>query len=104
MAGFTKLLEVDDTGYVDIVATTRCRSITIREDKSVVGYPTTDFLLKLPDDTSDAIQFSAGEAVTIPARSNYLSGDLLFVPTMVVGRIKAVDAASTFAQLELLGP
>jgi hypothetical protein len=79
-----------------IIARTGCRRITVGEDPSVAGWPTTDFKItgKVPGST--VIQRPAGTTFTFERNDDQASfgaGDL-------VAYIETVDGSTTFLQTE----
>ena len=82
----TKLLTVNNTGDPESVTVqTVCREIIIGEDHSVGGWPTTDYIVRAPLKTSDAVQIQAGKfyAITSPPGRFFEPGDVpLFVETV----------------------
>jgi len=86
---FTKTFAVT-AAQQDIVAGSYARKITLREDASVAGCPTTDFIIRCPDGTNMPIQRLIGTSFE-------LTGN--FHPGQVLGTI-AVVVATTFQQIE----
>jgi len=89
---FTKTMTVT-VAEQDIVAGSYTKRLTIAEDPSVVGWPTTDYLIKKPDSSSTAIRRATGTSFTF--EGNYHPGQVL-------GRLALIAAATdtTFQQDE----
>jgi hypothetical protein len=90
----TLLITVNDVGDPEqVIAQTVCREIVIGEDRSVVGYPTTDYKVRMAESTSDPVQVQAGVlyAFTNPR---------YFQPGEVVGYVETVTGSTSFFQDE----
>lgn len=79
-----------------VIANTYCRSIRIREDPSVPGYPTVGFKVRAPAITSAPIQLVAGESFSF-TRSDR---EAIFAPGDVVGYVETLVGSTTFSQDE----
>jgi hypothetical protein len=60
----TKTLALTTTPQ-QITPLTHCRSITIKEDESVVGWPTTNLIIQKPTSADDANVLTAGKSYTL---------------------------------------
>ena len=91
--GYTKTMTVADSGLgTPVVAVTDCKRITVGEDPSVVGWPTTDYQVYKPDYNSTPRQIPIGQTYTFEG-PRYWAGQ-------TVGYIKAVTGSTTFYQDE----
>lgn len=82
--------------FVEIRASGPCSSITIMEDPSVTGWPTTDFFLKGTNEAyDDVVRRLAGTSFKFVAVEDgkYRAGAL-------VGYVKAVSGETTFQHIE----
>jgi hypothetical protein len=91
--GSTTLLTVTDTVAVAIIANTACGVVTVREDSSVAGWPSTDFQIRRPASGSTANQYPTGTtyAFTSPAGNRWAAGQ-------IVGYIQLPASGSTDPQ------
>ena len=93
----TSTFTVNNIGSPEaVVATCACRTVTIGEDPSVTGWPTTDFLITGNESGSGAIQRPAGTQWTFEdplLRRGFKPGD-------IVGYVETVTGSTTFIQVE----
>lgn len=91
MAGNTKTYSVTDAADVGVVALGFTQFIRVGEDPSVLGWPTTDFVVKKPAADSDPIQKIAGASYTFSKRDGgfYSKGE-------VAGYIRTISGTTTF--------
>lgn len=89
---FTKTMTVT-TVEQDVVAGSYTKKLTISEDPSVAGWPTTDFLIKKPSSSNTAIRRPTGTSYTF--EGNYHPGQVLGTVALI-----AAAAATTFQQDE----
>jgi len=80
-----------------VVATVRCRTITIYEDPSVVGWPTTNYLITGNELGSVAISKPAGTQYTFP--SHLLAGERIAIG-VIVGYVQTETGSTTFIKVE----
>ena len=97
-AGSTKLLIVTDATPVAVTAISACGTIFVREDTGVVGWPTTNYLVRRPLSGSDSITIPIGEryAFTAPIGKQWQVGD-------TVGYLQLPAAGSTSFQKDEQG-
>jgi hypothetical protein len=95
MPGNTQHITVGSTQFTQIVAQTQCGEITVGEDPSVSGWPTTDFLVAKPSAANTPRRVSAGGTYTFSA----LGGR--FMAGAIAGYVEAVSGATTFFQDEI---
>jgi len=69
--------------------------VTVREDDSVTGWPTTSIIVAAPLSTDVAVQYAGGSAVTFPAPPL-----TRWAQNQIVGFVKAVTGSTTFQQVE----
>ena len=93
--GFVDLISVSTTAATAIVANTACWRITVGEDPSVTGFPTTELKVMKPLAASDARRLLRSSMYTFNAES-----PIPFAPGQTVGFVKALDAATTCFQDE----
>lgn len=79
-----------------VVCTVACRSITIGEDPSVTGWPTTDYNIYGKDPGSTAVRRPAGTQFTFEKESRQSA----FSPGMIVGYVETVTGSTTFLKIE----
>lgn len=92
--GFTSLISVGSALAIAVVAHIPTKSIKVREDNSVVGWPTTDFLILKPSATSGANRYPLG------FQYEFTNGGQLFDIGDIAGYIQTVSGTTTFAQDE----
>jgi hypothetical protein len=95
MPGNTQHITVGSSQFTQIVAQTQCGEITVGEDPSVNGWPTTDFLVAKPSAANAPRRVSAGGTYTFSA----LGGR--FMAGAIAGYVEAVSGATTFFQDEI---
>lgn len=88
--GATNLITVSSGAFTQIVALSNCQGVTVGEDPSVSGFPTTDFLVARPLGTSNPRRISGGGSY------RFTSPLGLFKKGQTVGFIKAVSGTTTF--------
>lgn len=87
---FTNQITVNSASDTNIVIqSSDCRMVLVQEDPGVVGWPTTDFLIK-KGGSSTYIRVPAGQVY------RFLTSLGLFVQTQVIGQIKTVSGTTTF--------
>jgi hypothetical protein len=96
MSGKTKTFPVTDAADLPIVASSYAREISVAEDPSVVGWPTTGFLVKKPTPQDQGIRRPEGASYI------FHSGGATYAPGDLAGyiRLPAGAAATTFQQDE----
>ncbi len=90
----TSQITVSNTQFTAVVTHEQCKKVRITENRAVVGYPTSDFLIAKPDTTDTPVQVQAG------AQYEFLSGDDYFGKAAVIGYVKMVSGTTTFDQDE----
>ena len=100
MAGNTKTFSVTNAAYVAITAVIDTHMITVQEDKSVSGWPTTDYTIKKPTAAATAIQRPAGSKCVFQKSTKVSTGNFpyAFKAGEVVGYIQTVTGTTTFYQ------
>lgn len=100
MPGNTKTFSVTDAAYVAITAAIDTHMITVQEDNSVAGWPTTAYTIKKPTTAATAIQKAAGARTVFQKSAKVSIGDFPFAfkAGEVVGYIQTVSGTTTFAQ------
>lgn len=79
-----------------VVCTVACRSITIGEDPSVTGWPTSDYNIYGKDAGSTAIRRPSGTQFTFERTSRQSA----FAPSEIVGYVETVTGSTTFLKSE----
>jgi hypothetical protein len=92
--GYTSLITVGAALPIAVVAHIPTKSIKVREDNSVVGWPTTDFYVMKPSATSGANRYPLGY------QYEFTNGEQLFDIGDIAGYIETVSGTTTFAQDE----
>jgi hypothetical protein len=93
---FTQHITVTNSSYTAVTAvSSNASQITVGEDPSVAGWPTTDFLVAKPTNTSVPRRVSVGSTYTFLALNNGK-----FAAGQVVGYIETVSGTTTFFQDE----
>jgi hypothetical protein len=92
--GFTQQITVGSSDFTEVVAQTNCGEVTVGEDPSVIGWPTTDFLVSKARPGNTPRRVSAGGTYTFSA----LGGR--FDVGAIVGYVEAVSGATSFFQDE----
>lgn len=95
MTGNTQHITVGSSAYSAVTAQTNCTQVTIGEDPSVSGWPTTDFLIAKPGSASTPRRISAGGTYTFSAMGGR------FTQGTIVGYVEAVSGSTTFFQDEV---
>lgn len=90
---YTAQVTVNSSGDTAIIANSFCKIIVVKENPGVVGWPTTDFLVK-KGGSSTYIRITAGSAYT------FQSGPSFYKLGQTVGYLKAVTGSTTFDQDE----
>lgn len=98
----TSLLTVSDEGDPNpVIATIGTRKITIGEDASIEGWPTTDYLVKGADPGSAFMRKAAGTTFSFEFPINRWSQERPgFRPGEIVGYVQTVTGSTTFYQIE----
>jgi hypothetical protein len=91
--GKTSLITVGSAIAVAIVVSIPTNVVNVREDNSVVGWPTTDFYIMKPLSTSQPNRYPMGYAYQFLNPNGYKIGD-------VAGYIQTVTGTTTFSQDE----
>ena len=88
----SKTFTVDAIALVAITAETQCAAVELMEDNQA---GTSDYVIRIPDQTDDAVTRPAGSRTLIEAkrRGQFLAGD-------IVGYTKTVSGSWTMCQLE----
>lgn len=95
----TKLITVSSASPTAITTATACQKVTVGEDPSVSGYPTTDFLVMKPTSSDQARRVLSGNQYDFPGpRGPY--GNDGWEQGRTVGYVKAVVGTTTFYQDE----
>ena len=91
------LITVNAISKTPVTALTVCRRIVVQEDPSVVGWPTSDYLVSVPLSTDGPKQKSAGTEFPFEKPSR-----LFFNPGEIAGYIELVNGggATSFSQFE----
>jgi hypothetical protein len=91
--GATSTLAVNNLVPTAITATVITKRIIIREDPSVVNWPTTDYLVSKPLAASPQIRIVMGEKYQFSNENYYQPGE-------IAGYLLTVAGATTFQQDE----
>lgn len=94
----TKLITVSSGSPTPVTVQTWTDRVTVGEDASVVGYPTTDFKVMKPASTNDAERVQAGGRYTFTKPSAFPAA--YFGPNEVAGYIQTITGSTTFIQDE----
>jgi hypothetical protein len=95
-AQYTSTMTVNNVGDPEpVIAHIECRSITVKEDPSVSGWPTVDYKVTGAVAGSTPIQCPAGTEYTFEA--TYMQ---CFAPGEIVGYVETVSGSTTFQQRE----
>lgn len=99
MPGKTRTFTVTDAVAVAIIATGYTSAITVQEDPSVAGWPTTNFTVQKPTSADTAIQRPIGGQYTFQVS---LNNSASYAPGDVAGYVRLVAgaASTTFQQDE----
>jgi hypothetical protein len=92
--GATSLITVSSAGFTRLVTVSDCQKVTIGEDPSISGWPTTDYLIARPLITSQPRRVTGGNVY--PFTPPYG----MFKPGQTIGFVKATTGTTTFFQDE----
>jgi len=70
-----------------------CTRVTIREDPSVVGWPTQGYQLYAPTTSNLPVTYNPGEWIDLPVEARW-------VPGQTIGYIQTLVGSTTMAQRE----
>lgn len=95
--GATQHITVGASAFSAVTAQSQCSLVTVGEDPSVAGWPTTDFYVSKPGagPSSASRRISAGGTYTFDC-----VGGGKFLPGSVVGYVETVSGSTTFFQDE----
>jgi hypothetical protein len=92
--GYTSLITVGSSVPIAVTAHVPTKSIKVREDNSVAGWPTTDFFISKPLSSSPQNRYPLG------FQYEFTNGDMIFQAGDIVGYVETVSGTTTFAQDE----
>jgi hypothetical protein len=92
--GFTSQITVASGAFSQIAAQSNCQDVTVGEDPSVAGFPTTDFLIARPLSTATPRRLTGGSSY------RFTSPIGLFKKGQIIGYVQAVRGSTTFFQDE----
>jgi hypothetical protein len=92
--GATNLITVSSGAFTRIVALSNCQGVTIGEDPSVSGFPTTDLLIARPLISSNPRRISGGNSY------RFTSPVGIFKIGQTIGFIKTINGTTTCFQDE----
>jgi len=92
---FTKTFTVNAVGDPEAVTTgSNTSRVTIAEDPSVSGWPTSDYNVMAPSSDSTAIRKAAGTMFTFKPSFGQ------WPPDTIIGYVETVSGSTTFQQVE----
>ena len=88
----TRTFSINSAAYSAITVQSQCKRVRVAEDGS--SGVTTDLLIKIPDESADAIRITMGLEFLIEKSTGF------FEATKVVGYVKTVSGTVTARQVE----
>ena len=90
----TSQFSVTNSAATAVTTVSFCRNVRVTENRGVVGWPTSDFLIYKPDGNATPVRIQAGSQYTFNAPPSF------FKPGQIVGYVKMVTGTTTFDQDE----
>lgn len=104
MSGKTLIFPVTSAAPQPIVAQTICKEVEVGEDQSVPGFPTVDYVIRMPTAVDDPLTLLKGQRFLFTPTGSPLGKNTLhygyYVPGDIIGYIETVSGSSDFAQDE----